>query len=570
MEVLQEELPEQGCEPEPPPPAPRLAPQDAFEEPAAGLSPQAVARWLWIFLILGFTLRVTRYLLRFPIWEDEAMLSANFLDRGYLDLLRPLHYLQVAPTLFLWAQLTVIKLLGFTEYTLRLIPFLCGLGSLVLFRHVAGRLLRGTSLVLAVALFAVSYPMLRYAAEAKPYGCDLFLSLVMLALVVEWLRRPGQNRWLWALAALVAPAVGFSFPAIFVAGGMSLVVAYVLWRDRRSGWWPWLVFNLILLAAFASVFIVSRSAVSEVTQRSMEVGWNDTFPPLSQPLELPKWFFEIHCGGMLGYPVGGPHWGSTASFLLAAAGAALLLRRRQSFLLGLLLAPLALNFVAAALHRLPYGGLMRMALYLGASFCILIGLGAAAAVRLAARRRPAASFNWPLASVLGLLLLLGAASLLRDLTQPYKSDTVLRARDFARWFWFSMAQGGEIACFETDFKQSLSPDKFGCGWSSLYYCNQRIYSARHRRGLPPQMDRVSADWPLRCIVYRSPSEEHESPAPDPDTLRHWLRGMQSQYRLVAHDTYPCPAHDRADPRHTSKDNDFIEVFKFLPKDASAR
>ena len=181
-------------------------------------------------MIVGLALRLTRYLLKFPLWEDEAGLSANLLDRGYGQLLQPLHYCQVAPTLFLWGQLTIVKLLGFNEYALRLIPFLCGMASLPLFRHVAGRLLQGVSLVLAVGLFAVAYPMTRYAAEAKPYGCDLLVALALLALAVEWLRRPDQTRWLWCLAALVGPAVGYSFPAIFMAGGVSLVIAWGMVR----------------------------------------------------------------------------------------------------------------------------------------------------------------------------------------------------------------------------------------------------------------------------------------------------------------------------------------------------
>ena len=114
-------------------------------------------------------------------------------------MLQPLHYCQVAPTLFLWGQLTLVKLLGFNEYTLRLIPFLCGLGSLLLFRHVAGRLLQGVALVLAVGLFAVAYPMTRYAAEAKPYGCDLLLALALLALASSGCggqtRRDGSGAW---------------------------------------------------------------------------------------------------------------------------------------------------------------------------------------------------------------------------------------------------------------------------------------------------------------------------------------------------------------------------------------
>ena len=89
-------------------------------------------------LIVGLVLRLTRYLLCFPLWEDEASLSANFIDRGYAGLLQPLRYLQVAPVLFLWGQLTLTKLLGFNEYVLRLVPFFCGMGSLLLFRTSPG------------------------------------------------------------------------------------------------------------------------------------------------------------------------------------------------------------------------------------------------------------------------------------------------------------------------------------------------------------------------------------------------------------------------------------------------
>ena len=156
------------------------------------LSPQQQSLWLWIFLAVGLAARLVRYLLRFPLWEDEAMLSTNFLERGYLGLLQPLHYLQVAPTLFLWCQLTVVRLLGFSEYTLRLVPLACSIASLFLFRHLAGLLLRGTALVATFGIFAVAYPPIRYAAEAKPYGCDLFLALLMLVMMVHWLRGPAR------------------------------------------------------------------------------------------------------------------------------------------------------------------------------------------------------------------------------------------------------------------------------------------------------------------------------------------------------------------------------------------
>ena len=169
--------------------------------------------------------------------------------------------------------------------------------------------------------------------------------------------------------------------------------------------------------------------------------------------------------------------------------------------------------------------------------------------------------------VLGLLVLLGAGSWLRDVTQPYKSATTLRAREFAQWFWFELANDGELVSCGTDLKTDLSPEKRNCGWSSLYFCNQRIYSPRHARGEQPRLERVSAQRPLRCVLYRSPREERESPPPDPHLREHWLEAMQAGYDLVAHDTYPFAAYDKSDRRQIS--DDFVEVFKFLPKGATA-
>ena len=136
---------------------------------------------------------------------------------------------------------------------------------------------------------------------------------------------------------------------------------------------------------------VSKHSVGAINQQTMEeTHWADTFPPLWQPLKLPLWLLETHAGGMLAYPVGGPNWGSTLSLVCAAAGAAALVRRRQWSLLGLLLAPLGLNLIAAALHRFPYGGHARMTLFLAPTFCTLIALGTAAAVtRIEAWRRRA-------------------------------------------------------------------------------------------------------------------------------------------------------------------------------------
>ena len=41
----------------------------------------------WCFVALGLVARVVRFLVNYPFWPDEAFVAANFLERGYGDLL---------------------------------------------------------------------------------------------------------------------------------------------------------------------------------------------------------------------------------------------------------------------------------------------------------------------------------------------------------------------------------------------------------------------------------------------------------------------------------------------------
>ena len=180
-------------------------------------------RLLICFVLFGVLARAIRYYLCFPLWDDESFLCVNFIDRSFAELLQPLDFHQVAPVLFLWTERAAVKLFGFSEYSLRLIPFVSSIISLFLFSRVAQRLLPGPAVLFAVAVFSVSYPQIRYAAEAKPYGTDMFLSLVMLSLVVEWYQHRNP-RLLIGLALLMPVALGASYPAVFAAGGLSLGV----------------------------------------------------------------------------------------------------------------------------------------------------------------------------------------------------------------------------------------------------------------------------------------------------------------------------------------------------------
>src|SRR5262245_27169286 len=73
------------------------------------LAARRVNGLLLFFLCLGLAARALRFFLRFPLWEDECFLCVNFLHRDFWQVLEPLQYHQVAPPLFLWIELGMVK-----------------------------------------------------------------------------------------------------------------------------------------------------------------------------------------------------------------------------------------------------------------------------------------------------------------------------------------------------------------------------------------------------------------------------------------------------------------------------
>jgi hypothetical protein len=536
--------------------------------------------------VLGLAARCVRYFLRFPFWEDECFLCVNLIDRDFRGLTQPLNYHQVAPVLFLWLQLAVVKLLGFHELSLRLVPFLAGLGSILLFWRLARRCLTGLPRLLAVAVFCVTYATIRYSAEAKPYGVDLLVGLVLLTFTVNWLQRPGRAGWLWALAAAMPLAVGLSYGAVMLGGGLCLSVAWVIWRQRRrESVASWAAYTAALLGSFAALYFLCVHGQEASDLGAMRDMWREhfpplhgigdfedepslwwhglmaRFPPLTNVADFAFWMLHTHTGDLLAYPAGGSPFQSSLSALCWFAALVALARRRQGTFLVLCLAPLTVTFVAALLRRFPYGGHIRLNLYMAPLMCLLIGYGLTVLLAWCARRGWRAERG--LVIVLVLLALVGGGTVVRDLAGPYKNISDERARAFAQWFWYNAEHDSEVACVKTDLGLDFSPDSYhDLSFSAEYLCNQRIYSPRHAAGEPIRWDRISDSHPLRCVLYRAPHYDFDEYA-----LRTWLDEMQKTYDLVGHETYP-----QVRLRTTGRILcvDYLEIYRFVPKTDGAR
>ena len=89
-------------------------------------------------------------------------------------------------------------------------------------------------------------------------------------------------------------------------------------------------------------------------------------------------------------------------------------------------------------------------------------------------------------------------------------------------------------------------------------CNQRIYSKRHARGEPPDFERVSREWPLRVVQFRTLGYPYDTEAFD-----RWMAKMQTEYDFVEREAYPLSRYGGR--KRELRGFNRIEVYEFVPK-----
>ena len=386
--------------------------------------------WIVLAVLVGVAWRTARLLLQFPIWGDESFVVVNFLDTTYADLIGPLRVGQICPLTFLWAELAMFQIFGPSELVLRLLPYLAGLAALVLFWPLCRLMLSARAGALALALLAVSYYPVRHAVEVKPYSVDLLIALGLLIPAARYVLEPAKVRWLVFLTLLAPVAMASSYPAVMVAGSVSLVLLPNVLRQpgwSAKGWF--LAYNVLLGGSFlAHYFLVGKAQLSphQINPASgLNSTWQEWFPALD-PFSLAWWFLKAHTGNMVAYPIGGPNFASSLTTLCCLAGIWSWWRGGNRTLLALIVCPFFLSMAAAILHKYPYGGSARLDQHLAPSICLLMGNGIVFLVQRLSPRREQQS----VVLVAALLVAFGMGGLVRDLVKPYKTEAELWNRTF--------------------------------------------------------------------------------------------------------------------------------------------
>jgi hypothetical protein len=326
--------------------------------------------FLWVLLALGVVLRLRQYLSPRSLWLDEAFVALNLLEKSFLELTRPLTYAQAEPMGFVLLAKAACLAFGTGEFALRLFPLLSGVLALFLFLKLSRRLLPMTAVPIALGLFAISEPLITYSAEAKRYAVEVLATLVLFELTF-YLCDQGLSLWrAIVLGVSGSVTLWFSYPSIFVLGGIGLSsIGFSVSQRAWSRVLYLFIAGLLWLASFLLCYLLSIRYYQYIIQYMM----GDPYytPATSSLLSQLKWpistllnIFQTTLG--LRFP--------GIAFLVCVFGG-IILRRQTLEKLCLLVSPIALVWVASVVHKYPFSS-GRILLFLAPAFLLLIAAGA--------------------------------------------------------------------------------------------------------------------------------------------------------------------------------------------------
>lgn len=223
---------------------------------------------LFIF-VLGVFLRLKFLLTNPSFWDDECSLAWNVLYKSYSEFFSGLKYLQVAPPFFMVISKLLIKILGTSDFVLRLVPFFFGSLSMILFFVVSIEVFENKAAILVSNfIFAINQALVNYSSEFKQYSCDVFFTLLCLYLFLNLLYKKVSLKVyvIYILTFLVS--IWFSFVSVFVicAGIFTLSIKQIKEKQFVLNKFLWTIVPFILNCLFYFYFYVLKNYTANITE----------------------------------------------------------------------------------------------------------------------------------------------------------------------------------------------------------------------------------------------------------------------------------------------------------------
>ncbi len=388
--------------------------------------------WLIAAMAAGIIWRLTDYFLRFPVWNDEASLGLNILHRSYLGLLRPLRFGQVCPIGFLWVSKFLMTSFGTDVWILRFLPVVAGIAAVLLAWPVTGRIAGRRVGLLATALIACSLATNRFSTDFKPYSLDLLMSLGIIGLALSALRRPWDYRPVLFLALLTPVAILLSYPSVFVLGAALTALLPAHWRSRSTARQvAYTLWAVMTVGCFAAIYWTVIHGQMHHTHSFMQEFWKNAFPPHSPALFL--WLIDAHISNMMSYPFGGSKGIALFIAPLVLLGVWRLWKRQRRAELVLLVGPFVLTFLAAWVHKYPYGADARVEQHLVVSITVLAALGAVTLGTFVVKKsRNINLWRYTANIPVAVMIIFATIMIGKDICYPWRTPAPLLAQKFVR------------------------------------------------------------------------------------------------------------------------------------------
>jgi len=397
-------------------------------------------RTLTALVLIGVVLRFWAYLADTALYLDEILLSYSILNLPLVDLLtRPLPIDQVAPLGFLLVERSAVTIFGHNEFALRLFPFVCAIISLILFRRLAERALTGAGPAVALFVFAIGFPFIRYAVVVKQYELDVMAAILLMLIAVNLRDRPTTTKRLLLFGLAGFAVIGFSQASVLVMAGLGFAFAVDWLMSRDENALRALFFTVPLWAAAAVVaVIIGLRSMTPSTRTFMDDFWAGGFLPLPfRGTSALRWVWETLTTLFSDVTLLRYRW--PVVFVFAALAGVIALWRRSRSLALFLLCQFTIGIIAAVAQQYPLRG--RLALWLLPAALLAVAAGAEWMRSKADSLHPAGGF---VGGILVVALLVPPVIALAEAPPPYEIE---HHRDFLGYLQKNRRPGDVVYVF---------------------------------------------------------------------------------------------------------------------------
>jgi len=274
--------------------------QDTYKSNGLDKRQSAKLRRFWVvaFLLVFIAAAIPRLVeLKRSLWAAEAWVANSILADSLNQVFYYDAWLQTTPPLFLLLARAVVKALGVSNLTLRLVPFTFGMAATILIAALAMRLFRRPFAMLCMMLIAFSPTAIRYSLELKQYTGDLAMSAAILLALWSCIER-NRGAFFWIIALFTVGVFLSQTSVMFIPLAACILLFAERTRPLKARILMCTGFLLFvgLLADLQYLIFVKPNLAPH-----LESYWNDGFLQNFRPVEVALFYMKYVGGSFIGF-----------------------------------------------------------------------------------------------------------------------------------------------------------------------------------------------------------------------------------------------------------------------------